>query len=342
MAADSIPPPLSQGVGYGVVLGFGFAFAGVMFYIMRLLWRFNGENNAHFETYATAGRKVGTGLTATAVFSSWAWSTALLSSSLVTFSYGVGGAFWFGAGCLVQISAFALLAIQSKLMTPHAHTVLEVVKVRYGTAAHWLYMFFCLANNLIAIANMLLGASATVSALTGMHIIASTFLLPVGVCLYTISGGLKATFLTDWMHSVALLIIVLFLTLKTITNDAVQSPAHLWELVKQANVNNPIAGNYHGSALTMTSKGAVEFGILHTLGNFGLVGKSFFSPFFSFSFFFLFLAEMDMSLSFLSAWNRIVPRTVFHCSSLSFRGVETDHRILLCASPALLHAYPSF
>ncbi|CDR99766.1 hypothetical protein [Sporisorium scitamineum] len=189
MAADSIPPPLSQGVGYGVVL--------VMFYITRLLWRFNNEDNSHFETYATAGRKVGTGLAATAVFSSWAWSTALLSSSLVTFSYGVGGAYWFAAVCLVQISAFALLAIQSKLKTPHAHTVLEVVKVRYGTAAHWLYMFFCLANNLIAIANMLLGASATVSALTGMHIIASTSLLPVGVCLYTISGGLKATFLTD-------------------------------------------------------------------------------------------------------------------------------------------------
>ncbi|EST06845.1 Sodium/solute symporter [Kalmanozyma brasiliensis GHG001] len=271
MAADSIPPPLSQGVGYGVVLGFGFAFAAVMAYITRLLWRFNGENNAHFETYATAGRKVGTGLTATAVFSSWAWSTALLSSSLVTFIYGLAGAYWFAAGCLVQISAFALLAIQSKLKTPHAHTILEVVKVRYGTFAHWLYMFFCLANNTIAVANMLLGASATVSALTGMHIIASTFLLPVGVCLYTISGGLKATFLTDWMHSVALLIIVLFLTLKTLSNDAVRSPAHLWEIVVEANAATKIAGNFNGSVLTMTSKGAVEFGILHTLGNFGLV-----------------------------------------------------------------------
>lgn len=73
------------------------------------------------------------------------------------------------------------------------------------------------------------------------------------------------------MHSVALLIIVLFLTLKTITNDAVRSPGHLWELVREANVGKEIAGNYRGSVLTMTSKGAVEFGILHTLGNFGLV-----------------------------------------------------------------------
>ncbi|EPQ25824.1 uncharacterized protein PFL1_06691 [Pseudozyma flocculosa PF-1] len=269
--SNSIPPPLSQGWGYGVVLGFGFAFAAAMIWITRLLRVYNGEDNSHFETYSTAGRKIGTGLTATAVFSSWAWSTALLSSTVVTFTYGLSGAYWFAAGCLVQISMFALLAIQSKLKTPHAHTILEVVKARYGTAAHWIYMFFCLANNLIAVSNMLLGASATIAALTGMHTVAAVFLLPVGVCLYTISGGLKATFLTDWMHSVALLIIVLYLVLKTITNDAIQSPAHLWDLVSLANAASPISGNHNGSYLTMTSKGAVEFGILHTLGNFGLV-----------------------------------------------------------------------
>ncbi|PWN52362.1 Na+/solute symporter [Violaceomyces palustris] len=268
---DSIPPPLNQGWGYGVLLGFGLAFAAGMMWITSLLRKYNGENNAHFETYATAGRKIGTGLTATAVFSSWAWSTALLSSTVVTFSFGLAGAYAFASGCLVQISMFALLAIQSKLKTPHAHTILEVVKIRYGTVAHWVYMFFCLANNLIAVSNMLLGASATISALTGMHIVASVFLLPVGVCLYTISGGLRATFLTDWMHSVALLIIVLFLVLKTITNEAIGSPGHLWELVISATGANPIAGNHNGSYLTMASLGATEFCILHTLGNFGLV-----------------------------------------------------------------------
>lgn len=80
--------------------------------------------------------------------SSWAWSTALLSSSVVTYNYGVGGAYWFAAGCLVQISGFAVLAIQSKLKAPHAHTSLELVKVRYGTFAHVVYIFLCLVNNL--------------------------------------------------------------------------------------------------------------------------------------------------------------------------------------------------
>lgn len=46
---------------------------------------------------------------------------------------------------------------------------------------------------------MILGAAGVITALTGMHIIASTFLLPLGVVVYTTVGGLKATFLTDYM-----------------------------------------------------------------------------------------------------------------------------------------------
>lgn len=93
-------------------------------------------DNSHFETYTVAGRRIGTGLTATSVVASWAWSTALLSSAVVTYNYGVAGAYWFGAGCVVQISFFSLLAIQSKKKAPHAHTLLEIVRARYGTLAH--------------------------------------------------------------------------------------------------------------------------------------------------------------------------------------------------------------
>ena len=88
MAQDSIVPPLSQGWGYGVIIGIGIAFAVSMMGITFLLRKYNHEDNSNFETYSTAGRSVGVGLTATAVISSWAWSTALLSSGTITYSYG--------------------------------------------------------------------------------------------------------------------------------------------------------------------------------------------------------------------------------------------------------------
>jgi Na+/proline symporter len=46
---------------------------------------------------------------------------------------------------------------------------------------------------------MILGAAGVITALTGMNIVASTFLLPLGVIVYTVAGGLKATFLTDYV-----------------------------------------------------------------------------------------------------------------------------------------------
>ena len=92
MSSDSITPPLSQGWGYGVAVGLGIVFALAMMLVTHLLFKYNHENNENFETYSTAGRSVGVGLTAVAVISSWAWSTALLSSSVMTYSYGVSGA----------------------------------------------------------------------------------------------------------------------------------------------------------------------------------------------------------------------------------------------------------
>lgn len=118
---------------------------------------------------------------------------------------------------------------------------------------------------------MALGASAAIAALTGMSTVAAIFLLPVGVCLYTITGGLRASFITDWAHSVALLIICLYLILSALTSDAVGSIDNLYRLVQRASAVSPIAGNTDGSYLTMSSRNALAFGTLHTLGNAGLV-----------------------------------------------------------------------
>jgi len=49
---------------------------------------------------------------------------------------------------------------------------------------------------------LLLGGSAVVNALAGVNIYAASFLIPLGVVIYTLAGGLKATFLAGYVHSV--------------------------------------------------------------------------------------------------------------------------------------------
>lgn len=88
-----------------------------------------------------------------------------------------------------------------------------------------------------------------------MHIIAATFLLPVGVALYTFVGGIKATFLTDYFHTFIIVIILCFFTSKAFSTDEVDSLGNLYELVKAAGARHPVADNHDGSYLTMASKG---------------------------------------------------------------------------------------
>jgi len=108
---------------------------------------------------------------------------------------------------------------------------------------------------------------------TGINITASTFLLPLGVVLYTFVGGIKATFLTDYMHTSIILIIACFFTIKALSVSEVSSIGHLYDLAKNAGFQHPVSGNKDGSYFTMTSKGVCDnFGseiriILTSLGN---------------------------------------------------------------------------
>ena len=88
-----------------------------------------------------------------------------------------------------------------------------------------------------------------------MHVIAATFLLPVGVIMYTFVGGIKATFLTDYFHTFVITIIICFFTVKAFVTEEISSPAHLYELVVAAGKAHPVDGNHDGSYLTMASHG---------------------------------------------------------------------------------------
>lgn len=63
-----------------------------------------------------------------------------------------------------MIVFFAVLGIACKMRVPNAHTLLEIICIRYGTVGHIVWIVLCLINNIIAVANMLLGASAAISA----------------------------------------------------------------------------------------------------------------------------------------------------------------------------------
>ncbi|EFQ92407.1 hypothetical protein CFE70_010403 [Pyrenophora teres f. teres 0-1] len=267
----STTPPLNQGFGYGIVIGLGFAFSFGMILTKFVLKRYNYELQTS-EMFSTAGRTVKSGLVASAVVSSWTWAATLLQSSAVAYRYGVSGPFWYASGATVQIILFATIAIELKRRAPYAHTFLEVIRARYGTITHIVFMVFGLFTNILVTSMLLTGGSAVVTSLTGMPTAAACFLLPVGVVLYTMFGGIKATFLTDYAHTVVILVILLMFAFTAYTtNEHLGSPGKVFDLLVQAAADHPVEGNAGGSYMTMRSKEGAIFFVINIVGNFGTV-----------------------------------------------------------------------
>jgi len=289
MATTEVAHVLPVGVGYAVVVGIGFFFAAVMAGISWLQNRYTAYSTKTSEEFNTASRSVKPGLIASGIVSAWTWAGTLLVSSTVAYTYGIAGPFWYAAGATVQILMFAILACKTKQNAPYCHTYLEIIQVRYGKLAHIIYVFFALVTNVLVSSQLLLGGSAVVTALTGMNTYAAIFLIPLGVCVYVVLGGLRATFLCmsydssvlikntltlvgDYSHTLILMIIILYFMFNVYTGDGlINSPGEMWELLKEAATKRPVDGNQDGSYMTMKSNYALIFGVIQLCSGSGTV-----------------------------------------------------------------------
>eukprot|EP00592_Proboscia_alata_P012032 CAMPEP_0194393512 /NCGR_PEP_ID=MMETSP0174-20130528/123337_1 /TAXON_ID=216777 /ORGANISM="Proboscia alata, Strain PI-D3" /LENGTH=687 /DNA_ID=CAMNT_0039189203 /DNA_START=27 /DNA_END=2090 /DNA_ORIENTATION=+ len=288
--------PLDEWIGYLVVLGFGALFSILTSAIVMIGKVYGTSSGMTSEHFNTAGRMVKTGLTASVIVSQWTWAATLLQSSNVAWKYGVSGPFWYASGATIQVLLFGVLAISLKTVAPRAHTFLEIVNARWGKPAHLTFMFFGFAANIIVTSMLLLGGAATVEALTGMDYRLASFLIPWGVIFYTSVGGLHATFLASYIHTVIIFMVLITMILmvyikiystdqiydfldhtvtrtldecKTIYSTDGTVEGTFYEPGKYA--CGEIDGNAEGSYLTMVSSGGLMFGIINIVGNFGTV-----------------------------------------------------------------------
>ena len=262
---------LPEWIGWAIVVGLGMVFAVIITVEVKIEEKYLGVNQTS-EMFNTAGRTIKTGLTAAAIVSAWTWAATLLQSSTVAYQYGISGPFWYAAGASIQVLLFGILAIELKRKAPNAHTFLEIIRARYGGGAHKVFLVFALMTNMIVTAMLLLGGSAVVNGLTGMDISLAAFLIPVGVMIYTLVGGLKATFVADYMHTIIIFVVILtFVAAVYLNTDITGGVEGMYEKIVAAAELRPVEGNAAGAFLTMASAGGLMFGIINIVGNFGTV-----------------------------------------------------------------------
>ena len=295
---------MSQGAGYALLFSFGIGLTLLTLALSMLEKKFANVKTTS-EQFNTAGREIKTGLTASVIVSQWTWAATLLQSSNVAWQYGITGPFWYASGASIQVLIFGILAIEVKRRAPNAHTFLEMVNVRWGKTAHFVFLFFGLATNIIVSSMLLLGGCSVMSAVADIDIHITSFIIPCLTLLYTFFGGLKATFLASYVHTT-----IIFLGLMTFVTvvygyeipcldttkqcNSLGSASVMWERLQfmtalptrvgtftigEAEVGGfhqgPAfpnrSGNRQGTYLTMMSQPGLMFGIINIVGNFGTV-----------------------------------------------------------------------
>ncbi|KAH9884012.1 urea active transporter 1 [Xylariomycetidae sp. FL2044] len=264
---------LSQGVGYGIVVGIGAFFALLMLAITYLQNRYTRYSTAQAEEFNTASRSVKPGLIAAGIVSSWTWSSTLLTSSTFAYSYGICGPMWYAATGTSQILLFSLIAIKIKTHAAGAHTFPEIVRARHddaggggpaATLLHLTYLCFGAATNLLVGACLVLGGAQCIGALSGVDVYAANFLIPLAVAAYVIAGGLRSTFIADYAHTAVLFVAIFvfcFSAYTTSSSSVIGSPSRFYDLLLEAGDRFPVAGNPGGSYLTFRSDDGLVFAV---------------------------------------------------------------------------------
>ena len=144
-------------------------------------------------------------------------------------------------------------------------------------------------TNAIVISMLILGGAAVITALTGMDIYLASFLMPFGIIVYTSIGGLKATFISAYIHVAFIYVILCIFVFQVYRySKDLGSAEEVWRrltaVVAQTQAECKAFGydplvqtcgrvpqNTGGSYLTMSSAGGLMFGIINLIGNFGTV-----------------------------------------------------------------------
>ena len=144
--------------------------------------------------------------------------------------------------------------------------------LRLGKFGHKIFLLFALLANSIVMAMLVLGGAVALNALTGIDIAIACFIIPLSIMMYTYFGGLKATFFADYLNTSFIFIVILILVVGIyFFNPHIGGITGLFEGLQLASTLNPVEGNSGGSFLTLASIGALIFGIINIIGNFGTV-----------------------------------------------------------------------
>src|SRR3989344_3495750 len=192
---------ISPSFGYAILLLYGAAMIAITYIFAR--WK----RYRTMQGFLVAERNVNWWLGATSIAASWIWAPALFVSVQAAFEQGIAGIFWFTVPNIIALLLYIFFAPRIRALFPEGYTLPQWMKFRLQSdGVHRMYLFPYFFYQLMAVTVQLFAGGHFVSFLTGIPFIHAMLIMAATVLIYAFISGLEASFVTDFVQFVLIIL----------------------------------------------------------------------------------------------------------------------------------------
>lgn len=175
-------------------------------YLMTLGIR---KKNEDADAFMVSNHRVGFGIGAASMTATWIWAASFYAAATSGYTYGVSGPIHYGLWGALMILFIYPFGRRFRKLAPNAHTLGELIHARHGSSSQLILALSNVLGSVISLMVNFTAAGALVSVLSPLSFQAGVVIAGVGVLLYTLWSGFRASVLTDFAQLVALMAIAI-------------------------------------------------------------------------------------------------------------------------------------
>jgi Na+/proline symporter len=164
-----------------------------------------GKKKENADGYMTAGNNLGFGISAASMTATWIWASSMYASATSGYTYGISGPIHYGLWGALMILFIYPFGRRIREVAPKAHTLAEVMHARHGRSSQLMLAGSNVVGSVISLMSNFLAGGVLISLLSPLNFIQGVFTVALGVLLYSLWSGFRASVLTDFIQVAAML-----------------------------------------------------------------------------------------------------------------------------------------
>lgn len=164
-----------------------------------------GKKQENADGYMTAGNNLGFGISAASMTATWIWAASMYASATSGYTYGISGPIHYGLWGALMILFIYPFGRRIRAVAPKAHTLAEVMFARHGRSSQLMLAGSNVVGSIISLMSNFLAGGVLIALLSPLNFIQGVFTVALGVLLYSLWSGFRASVLTDFAQVVAML-----------------------------------------------------------------------------------------------------------------------------------------